>query len=73
MEKRVVSALRKNVPVYGQNRTGGYQLILAEDDQESAGGIPLITYADLLLVRTDATNIVSEVDALIHTGDSRRR
>ncbi len=73
MEKRVVSALRKNVPVYGQNRTGGYQLILAEDDQESAGGIPIITYADLLLVRTGAANIVSEADALIHPGDSRRR
>jgi len=73
MEKRVVSAIRKNVPVYGQNRTNGYQLVLTEGDQEDKGGIPIITYADLLLVRIDAANMINETEARIHPGESRGR
>lgn len=72
-EKRIVSAIRKNVPVYGQKRTDGYQLVLTEGDSQASGGIPLITYTDLLLVRTDATNIVNEMEARMHPDNSRGR
>jgi molybdenum cofactor synthesis domain-containing protein len=73
MEKRVVSAIRKNIPVYGQNRTTGYQLILTEEDPEVTEGIPVITYADLLLVRTHAREILNDAETRIHTWDSRGR
>ncbi len=62
-EKGIVAAIRRNVPVYGQNPTGGNQLVLVEGDQVEAGGINVMTYADLLMVRSDAPHIINKIEA----------
>ncbi|MEM0156779.1 MAG: molybdopterin molybdotransferase MoeA [Thermoplasmataceae archaeon] len=72
-EKRIVAAIRRNVPVYGQNLTSGNQLVLVEGDPEEVDGITVMTYADLLLVRTGASHIIHKMDARFRSEKSGRR